>query len=193
MFCSQWGAYNPDQASFCGACGRRFEKEDVVPQPPVNVVEYPTTPVPPVQPTPPPVAPDSPTVWSTSYSAEAAPPYNFFASGESWSAPPAERITPLAPGIPAVGPSSPLNPPASEAFYASGAHAAPTESYPMPGGGYMEAPTAPPPPLPPPARPSLFKQLARPLPLWAFIGAIVLVAGLLVVLQLTGSDWAAGA
>ena len=31
------------------------------------------------------------------------------------------------------------------------------------------------------------------MPLWAFIGSIVVVVLLLVVLQLTGSDWAAGA
>ena len=36
-------------------------------------------------------------------------------------------------------------------------------------------------------------KLARPVPLWAFVGSIVLVVVLLAVLHLTGSDWAAGA
>jgi len=38
-----------------------------------------------------------------------------------------------------------------------------------------------------------YKALPKPMPLWAFIGSIVVVVLLLVVLQLTGSDWAAGA
>ena len=37
------------------------------------------------------------------------------------------------------------------------------------------------------------KALPKPMPIWALISGIVLVAILLIVLQLTGSDWAAGA
>jgi hypothetical protein len=37
------------------------------------------------------------------------------------------------------------------------------------------------------------KALPEPIPIWALISSIVLVAILLIVLQLTGSDWAAGA
>jgi len=63
----------------------------------------------------------------------------------------------------------------------------------LPGGAYVDMPNAPPPPPIPPARPSRFKELAKPLPLWAFIGTIIVVAGLLILLQLTGADWAVGA
>src|SRR6266566_153796 len=103
-------------------------------------------------------------------------------------------------------PSSAYNivPPASEVFYAPGADSVPTESYSappsmpvpdagLPGGAYVDMPNAPPPPPIPPARPSRFKELAKPLPLWAFIGTIIVVAGLLILLQLTGADWAVGA
>jgi tetratricopeptide (TPR) repeat protein len=46
----------------------------------------------------------------------------------------------------------------------------------------------------PPVRPSEPSKLIRPLPLWAFIVSIVVVAGVLALLTLfTGSDWAAGA
>jgi tetratricopeptide (TPR) repeat protein len=38
-----------------------------------------------------------------------------------------------------------------------------------------------------------YKAMSKPMPIWALIGCIVLVALLLVMLQLTGSDWAAGA
>src|SRR5690349_6673375 len=38
-----------------------------------------------------------------------------------------------------------------------------------------------------------YKTLSKPMPIWMLIGSIVLVALLLIVLQLTGSDWAAGA
>jgi len=46
---------------------------------------------------------------------------------------------------------------------------------------------------PPVPREPRFKVLANPLPLWAFIIGIVGIALLLVALQVTGSDWAAGA
>jgi len=61
---------------------------------------------------------------------------------------------------------------------------------PAPPPGPVESPTAP---LPPVERGPWYRAFARPLPLWAFIGSIVVVIVLLVVLQLTGSDWAAGA
>ena len=103
-------------------------------------------------------------------------------------------------------PSSAYNivPPASEVFYAPGADSVPTESdsappsmpvldAELPGGAYVDMPNAPPPPPTPPARPSRFKELAKPLPPWASIGTIIVVAGLLILLQLTGADWAVGA
>ncbi len=46
----------------------------------------------------------------------------------------------------------------------------------------------------PPPQPSEPSKLIRPLPLWAFIGSIAVVAGILFLLTFfTGSDWAAGA
>lgn len=45
----------------------------------------------------------------------------------------------------------------------------------------------------PPQQPKQPGKLAQPLPLWAFLGGIVLIVALLIVLHLTGSDWAAGA
>src|SRR5438067_4369584 len=38
-----------------------------------------------------------------------------------------------------------------------------------------------------------YKTLSKPIPIWVLIGSIMLVALLLIVLQLTGSDWAVGA
>ncbi len=46
---------------------------------------------------------------------------------------------------------------------------------------------------PPSTRQPRYKALSKPMPIWVLIGSIVLVALLLIVLQLTGSDWAAGA
>jgi hypothetical protein len=59
----------------------------------------------------------------------------------------------------------------------------------LPPYGASEAPPTPPPSVQEPR----YKVLTRSMPLWAFIGSIVAVVVLLVVLQVTGSDWAAGA
>ena len=192
MFCIQCGTNNPDYASFCRLCGRRIEKEDSVPQFPANVIEHPTIRIPQVSQMPSPVAPEHPAIPS-GYLAESAPPYRF-PSGVAWSAP-----------SPVAQPSLAFDivPPASEVFYAADAETVSTDRYPEPpqmpisdagllDGAYMDMPTAPP-PLMAPARPSRFKEMAKPLPLWAFIGTILVVAGLLIVLQLTGADWAVGA
>src|SRR5260370_9613951 len=54
---------------------------------------------------------------------------------------------------------------------------------------HPEALTTPPPVAPEP----WYKKMGKPLPVWAFLSIIVAAVALLVVLQLTGSDWAAGA
>src|SRR5260370_4498538 len=54
---------------------------------------------------------------------------------------------------------------------------------------HPEALTTPPPVAPEP----WYKKMAKPLPVWAFLSIIVAAVALLVVLQLTGSDWATGA
>jgi len=61
---------------------------------------------------------------------------------------------------------------------------------PLSAGSPFESPTTP---FSPIVREPWYRAFAKPLPLWAFIGSIVVVIVLLVVLQLTGSDWAAGA
>jgi hypothetical protein len=110
---------NPDQASFCGKCGWRF---DQAASPPLeNVVNQPISSSPQV------LVSDNPSIEPTE-------------------------------------PFSPLQ-------------------------GVPEAPTTPPPAVQEP----WYRVLAKSIPLWAFIGSIVAVVILLVVLQLTGSDWAAGA
>jgi outer membrane protein assembly factor BamD (BamD/ComL family) len=47
-------------------------------------------------------------------------------------------------------------------------------------------------PSPAPVQPGN-KTLSKPIPIWLIIGSIMLVALLLIILQITGSDWAAGA
>ncbi|HEX9134118.1 MAG TPA: hypothetical protein VF844_17635, partial [Ktedonobacteraceae bacterium] len=59
----------------------------------------------------------------------------------------------------------------------------------QPPYAHPEAPSTPPPRV----RQPWYKAVSKPIPIWALIGSIVLVAILLIVLQLTGSDWAAGA
>jgi tetratricopeptide (TPR) repeat protein len=59
----------------------------------------------------------------------------------------------------------------------------------QPPHDHPEAPTTPLPLV----REPWYRALPKPMPLWAFIGSIVAVVLLFVVLQLTGSDWAAGA
>lgn len=63
-------------------------------------------------------------------------------------------------------------------------------SQPGTGYGYPGQMTAPPPAMPPAPKSS---PLIKPLPIWAFIPAVILGALLLVLLFFTGSDWAAGA
>lgn len=79
-------------------------------------------------------------------------------------------------------PTNPYNPYASQPGIGSGAN------YATPSG--MSYPPIAPAPAPkPPKQPG---RLARPLPLWAFLGGLGLLVVLFVVLHLTGSDWAAG-
>jgi tetratricopeptide (TPR) repeat protein len=64
----------------------------------------------------------------------------------------------------------------------------PSSPYAQPGQPY--ASPYPAQPKPAPKQPG---KLAQPLPLWVLLVSIVLVVALMVVLHLTGSDWAAGA
>lgn len=98
------------------------------------------------------------------------------------------------PGVP--GGSSPMQGQVS-GFYTASTNEMPAGAFPgpfpgQPVSGSWGAYAAP--GGMPPAQPSEPSKLIRPLPLWAFIISIVVVAGVLAVLTFfTGSDWAAGA
>ena len=179
MFCIQCGAYNPVSATFCGSCGSRLEQAAGLPQ--ANVVNQPATPLPQV---PPGNSPQSLAGEFTPIRQEMPPASGFLASQAS---PPAQGIGQTGygmhqsyqPSAPApyspFEPTVPYPPPASQPN--------------LPPNGAPEAP----PTLPPAEREPWYKALPRPLPLWAFIGSIVAVVVVLVVLEITGSDWAVGA
>lgn len=102
-------------------------------------------------------------------------PYDSYNSQPSWpNYPPQENTVP----------TDPYNPYANQQSAGSGAH------YAAPSGiNYPPVPPMPAPVAKPPKQPG---RLARPLPLWAFLGGLGLLIVLFVVLHLTGSDWAAG-
>jgi TolA-binding protein len=171
MFCIQCGTFNPDTAAFCGKCGWRFDQ--AASPAPENVVNLPITPSPQVQ------VSDSPQSLSGEIipiMQETLPASGFLPSQES---PLVQGNVQTWYGIPQS--DQPSAPSSSLPFE-------PTKPY-LPPYGAPEAPPTPPPTIEEP----WYKVLPKPMPLWAFIGSIVAVVVLLVVLQVTGSDWAAGA
>ncbi len=125
MYCIQCGTYNPDNAAFCGVCGRQPGRDA---NPSLVMQEHASQPA---------YAEQS---FTTIDDIQLIPQH-----------PPLQLNQP--PFIHPVAPSAP----------------------------------------PPKVRQPWYKALSKPMPIWALIGSIVLVALLLIVLQLTGSDWAAGA
>lgn len=132
-----------------------------------------------------------------------------FSSGQSYPpVPPAQSVSPTPPPPPVYNPYS-SQPSVSGANYPTIPNAGSGVNLPPPPNVGSGANYPPPPnasaynpyasagqyqrPTPPPKPPKQPGKLARPLPLWAFIGGIVLIVALMVVLHLTGSDWAAGA
>lgn len=67
-----------------------------------------------------------------------------------------------------------------------GAYPTPSGAYYPPVGGYQT-------PLPPQEPNRALKKLAEPFPLWTILAGIVAIIAVLIVLHLTGSDWANGA
>jgi len=201
MFCDQCGTSNPDNAAICVVCGGQLEKgtnpPPVLPigEVPVSVGthspagEYvPTEYVPTEQEMPPPVSlpmsqQDQPfhdvaqavNGIPQSYLPPTNPPGDQLRSAEMFgSSQPAHAGQPSSSiehdqTLPQMPPLQPDQPP---------------YDYDHSGG-----PSTPPPVV----REPWYRALPKPMPIWALVGCIVAVIVLLVVLQLTGSDWAAGA
>ena len=171
MFCIQCGAFNPDKAVSCGKCGWRFDQAASLP--PENVINQPITPLPQV-----PVS-NSPQSLAGEFIPimQETPPASGFLPSQG-SPPMLDAVQPTY-GIPqsdqpsAPSPDLPFEP---------------TKPY-LPPYSAPEASPTPPPTMQEP----WYKVLPKSMPLWVFIGSIVAVVVLLVVLQVTGSDWAAGA
>src|SRR5258708_8624672 len=171
MFCIQCGAFNPDKAVSCGKVGWRFDQ--VASLAPENVINQPITPLPQV--------PES----NSSHILEVefipimqeTPPATGSLQSQG-STPMLDAVQPTY-GIPQ---SDQPSAPSPDLPYE------PTKPY-LPPYSAPEASPTPPPTMQEP----WYKVLPKSMPLWVFIGSIVAVVVLLVVLQVTGSDWAAGA
>jgi hypothetical protein len=190
MFCIQCGNFNPDNSVFCGKCGAKFAKETSSPS------FMPAEGVPPSGGAPPPpgeyfsivqeISPASsypmsqgtqptPEVAQTGYGMpQNYPPSTYPANDQNRSAEMFGFTQPTFTG----------QPPSRIDNYQNVSQMPTPPPY-----GYPQAPLTPPPVV----REPWYKALRKPMPIWAFIGSIVAVVLLLVVLQLTGSDWAAGA
>ncbi len=215
MFCDQCGTYNPDHAMFCVNCGSKVQRQALA----VDVTANPMTPLPAMPVSgeqylvgnPPlgqgvPAARDglmvqeSPPVQfstPTGYGMQGATPPSL-PLDQQWG--PYHPRTPSSPVQQPYPPYGEMTPPPGVYMPGSAGQTSPSgDTYPVsPQGpvsqpgvfGYPSASTAPVTPVGPEP---WYRKLARPLPLWAFIGSIVIVAVVLVVLQITGSDWSAGA
>jgi tetratricopeptide (TPR) repeat protein len=194
MYCLQCGSHNPDNAAFCEICGKQLEK-GTSPPPVMPIGEVPVS-----------VDTQSPAGEYIPTGQEMPPLVSFPISQED---PTIHYVAQPGYGMPQSYPPSAYTPvdqyQAAEMFGSS--RPAYTEQSSssiendqtipqMPSlqpdrlpYDHPEALTTPPPVAPEP----WYKTLAKPMPIWAFIVCIVAVVGLLVVLQLTGSDWAAGA
>ncbi len=190
MFCNQCGTSNPDDAATCVVCGEQLEKGTNPPavlpigEVPVSVGtqspagEY----IPTEQEMPPPVSREEPTIHDVAqagygipqgYPPPTHPPGDQFRSSEmfgSFQPAYAEQSSSSIENdqtLPQMPPLQPGQPPYD----------------------HPEGPSTPPPVV----REPWYRALPKPMPIWAFIVCIVAVILLLVLLQLTGSDWAAGA
>lgn len=171
MFCIQCGAQNPDNTTFCGICGTRLAK-GISPSP-VNVVKQPVTPV-----------PQAP----LSGSSEALPGEYVMISGEQvFQASPTGDPYPPAEMFFIPPPAYTGQEPGTDETYSTISQTQ-TSQQNLDSDDFSKSPTGPLPMI----RKPWYKALPRPLPLWAFIGSIVAVVVVLVVLEITGSDWAVG-
>jgi len=182
MFCIQCGTYNPDNAAFCGGCGAKFKKEASSP------------PFMPVERVPASGAAQSP-VGEYIPHVQEMPPANSYPMSQG--TPPIHDVAQSGYGM-SQGYPAPTYPTSDQYGSAGMFNASPpayTGQSPSSFANYQTIPQTPTSPITPPpvVREPWYKTLPNPMPLWAFIGSIVAVVLLLVVLQLTGSDWAAGA
>ncbi len=188
MICSQCGSNNPDNAAFCVGCGAQFEKAASSPpitpigEVPVSVEtqspasEY----IPTGQEMPPfagfPINPEDQTIHDFAQAGKSIP--------QSYP-PPAYPTVDHYQAAEMFGASQPAD--SDQSLSSIDTHQTwQTDESPY---GQPVAPLTPPPEV----RDPWYRVLPKPIPLWAFIGSIVVVVLLFVVLQLTGSDWAAGA
>jgi tetratricopeptide (TPR) repeat protein len=188
MICIQCGSNNPDHAAFCVGCGAQFEK--AASSPPITPFEEVTmgveTPspaseyIPSGQEMPPlagfPINQEDPTIHDFAQAGKSIPqsyPPPAYPTGDQYQA--SEMF----------GASQPAD---LDQSHSSIDNNQTWQTY-APPYGQPVAPLTPPPVV----RDPWYRVLPKPIPLWAFIGSIVAVVLLFVVLQLTGSDWAAGA
>src|SRR6266851_292232 len=194
MYCLQCGSHNPDNAAFCEICGEQLEK-GTSPPPVMPLGEVPVSVdtqspageyIPTGQEMPPlvsfPISQENPTIhyvaqpgygMPQSYPPSAYTPVDQYQAAEMFgSSQPAytEQSSSSIENDQTIPQKPPLQPG-------------------RPPYDHPEALTTPPPVAPEP----WYKKMAKPLPVWAFLSIIVAAVALLVVLQLTGSDWAAGA
>ena len=185
MICIQCGSYNPDNAAFCGKCGGPLKQASNTP--PSLPAEGGSA----IRSAQSPTGEDMPIASSFPQSRGTPPIHAGAQTGYG---------IPQGYHIPTYPTGNPYQ--SAEMFNAS----QPAFSGQAPSA-FENAQTIPPsqpnqPPYSPPVAsttpPSIvkkpwYKSLSKPMPIWALICSILLVALLLIVLQLTGSDWAAGA
>lgn len=194
MFCIQCGTSNPDDVAFCAVCGKKLEK-GTSPPPVMPKVEVPVSVgvqppdgeyIPTEQEMPPPVSFPINEEGSTIHDVAQAG-YNIPQSYPPTAYSPGDQIRP------AEMFGSPQPAYAEQSSSSSENDQTLLQMPPLQPGhppyDHLEGPSTPPPVV----REPWYRALPKPMPLWAFIGCIVAVILLLVVLQLTGSDWAAGA
>ncbi|HEY6286602.1 MAG TPA: zinc-ribbon domain-containing protein [Ktedonobacteraceae bacterium] len=194
MFCIQCGSYNPDNAEFCGKCGEKLKKGTSTP-PSMPVEGVPAS------------------SGAQSPAGEYIPTIQEMPTASSF---PVSQGTPPINDIPQTGygisqsyppPTYPTSDQYRSADMYNLSQSAYTQQSPSAIENYQTMPQIPPlqsnqppyghpgaPPIPPSAvRQPWYKSLSKPMPIWAFIGSILVVILLLIVVQVTGSDWAVGA
>ena len=178
MFCIQCGNYNPDNAAFCGGCGSRLEKGTNPP-------------------------PFMPTGGVPSSSGASSPAGEYIPIVQE--VPQTQDVPPNGYGTSQSYP--PPTYPTNDRYRSAEVFGGPQPSFTGQSAPSIEnyhnipqMPTTPPyvypqaPPTPPPVvRQPWYKSLSKPMPIWALIVSVLVVVLILVALQVTGSDWAAGA
>ena len=184
MVCNHCGSYNPDTATFCGTCGRQFEKAASSP---------------PITPTREVIASveTQPLASEYIFTGQEMPPLAGFPINQEY--PTIHDFAQAGKSIPQSYP--PPAYPTGDQYQASEIFGESQPAYSDQSlssiNNYQTSPQMPPfqsvTPSTPPSKTPWYRVLPKPIPLWAFIGSIVAVVLLFVVLQLTGSDWATGA